>query len=350
MSGLGNAKLSRRTLLPIAAAAVAAPLTAIVVRASASSEGQAGRPGLALVGNGRNTAASADVAVGFLFDRGRYNLLDLPGTGDKSGLLGINEHGEIVGKYLDVGVYHGLLRDRRGRYSNIDVPKAMGTYALRINNSGAVVGTFNTTSPIVTAPGAKGFLMEHGRFTTIAPPKSTFAQAYGINNRHQIVGEYVDAAGNYHGFVWQQGRYKTIDVPGSTSTSLIAINDRGQMVGLYTDTAGQVAHGFLFSAGRYTTYDAPGVPITFLTGINNRGQIVGTAITNPADSTTFHGFLLARGTNGPYTGIQPPNSAASFAGGINDKGQIVGTAANPDAVHTAGPGMPMPMSLTQMGR
>jgi hypothetical protein len=113
MSGPGNTTLSRRSLLPIAAAAVVAPLPAVPVKASAvaSASTQADRPGVELVAN--TSPAPADVAAGFLFDRGRYDLFDLPGTGEKSGLLGVNERGEMVGKYLDAaGVYHGLLRCR----------------------------------------------------------------------------------------------------------------------------------------------------------------------------------------------------------------------------------------------
>jgi probable HAF family extracellular repeat protein len=346
MWGLGNVKLSRRVLLPVAVVAVVAPLTAVAVKESAvASATRQSQPALNLLG-GRQTTPSTDVALGFLFERGRYTLFDLPGTGEKSGLIGLNERGEAVGKYLDGGgVYHGLLRDRRGRYTNIDVPKAMGTYALKINDAGSVVGTFNTTSRTVTAPGAQGFLMERGRFTTIAPPRSTFAQAYGINNHRQVVGEYVDAAGTYHGFLWEHGRYTTIDVPKSVATSLVDINDDGQMVGVYITADSPVAHGFLLSSGHFTTFDAPGVPITLVTDVNNRGQIVGTAITNPADSTTYHGFLLADGPRGTFTRIQPPAAMSSFVGGLNDQGQIVGTSNNPNA----GSRMPAPMGLMPAG-
>ena len=39
----------------------------------------------------------------------------------------------------------------------------------------------------------------------------------GLNNRGQVVGAYVDAAGRTHGFLLDRGRY----------------NDRGQVVGFY---------------------------------------------------------------------------------------------------------------------
>lgn len=54
--------------------------------------------------------------------------------------------------------------------------------------------------------------------------------ALGINHRGQITGSYDDAAGRHHGFVLQRGRFTTIDAPGRTVTDAWGINDRGEIV------------------------------------------------------------------------------------------------------------------------
>ena len=46
-----------------------------------------------------------------------------------------------------------------------------------------------------------------------------------MNNRGQVVGEYLDGEGAFHGYVWEKGRFKTIEgseepaAPPRTSTT-----------------------------------------------------------------------------------------------------------------------------------
>src|SRR5207253_11286259 len=127
-------------------------------------------------------------------------------------------------------------------------------------------------------------------FTTIAPPGSTYARAWGINNSGQIAGEYSDASNVNHGFVYSNGTYTTLDAPGASGTLATGINDAGQVVGYYIvrlqgealGTSGASSfdielefYGFLFSDGNYTTLDVPGVGSPGAHAINNFGQIVG---------------------------------------------------------------------------
>ena len=70
---------------------------------------------------------------------------------------------------------------------------------------------------------------------TLDVPDATFTQALGINNKDQIVGDFMDSAGQTHGFLWQKGKgYKIIDDPNGVGTTLVnGINDKGQLVGFY---------------------------------------------------------------------------------------------------------------------
>ena len=101
-----------------------------------------------------------------------------------------------MGQYEDSGGPHGFLYDR-GRFTAIDVPGVADTRARGINNLGQIAGLFFDSSG-----GTHGFVDDHGRFTTIDVP---FPGAHdtavlGINDRGQLVGFYFDSSGG-HGFL-----------------------------------------------------------------------------------------------------------------------------------------------------
>ena len=75
--------------------------------------------------------------------------------------------------------------------------------------------------------------------------------------------------------------FSSIDVPGAFATAAHGINDRGQIVGEYVTITGGANHDFVLDDGTFTTFDVPGTP----TGINNRGEIVG--------GTGGHGFVMS---------------------------------------------------------
>jgi probable HAF family extracellular repeat protein len=284
---------------------------------------------------------SREPTLGFVLDRGRVERIDLPpdARGTRTILSGINNRGQLVGKYPDPDTpgFHGMLLDRRRRLTRFDYPGALATYANKISDRGQIVGSANRDFPrvgIPEAPGTFGYLLERGRFTKIAYPGAVQTQALGINRQGQVVGEYLDQNGVFHGFRWDRGRFRTFDGPDGTGASITDVNDRGDMVGVYvvpgdTDLA-FAARGFLLHQGKYTTFEAFGVPVTVPYDINNRGQIAGTAISD-ADLTEVHGFLLADLADGPVTQIDVPGAARTEVYGLDDRGRLVGMYLNPDA-------------------
>lgn len=286
-----------------------------------------------------------DPFVGFVLDQGRIERIDLPGNGNFTVLDGINNRGEITGKYPDADKpgYHGLLLDRYRKPTRIDYPGAAATYANKSNDRGSIVGAANPSAPTIGTPGTVGYVLQHGKFTQIRVPGAVETQAFGINNRGQVVGEYQDQGGVYHGYRWQNGQFTTFDGPDGTGASITDVNDRGDMVGVYAPAAGAV-RGFVFHDGRYTTFAAGGLPLTFPFDINNRGQIAGT--TGNADLTEAHGFLLATGAGGPVTPIDIPGAPNTTAYGLDDHGRIVGIYDNPDPTPSA---QQMPAGARPMG-
>jgi probable HAF family extracellular repeat protein len=282
----------------------------------------------------------------FVLDRGRYTAYDHPGARLETSATGINDRRQIVGSYVDAdAVYHGYLRDRRGRLTNVDLPGAVATAPAGINNRGQIVGRYYESAPI-RGPDARfrGYLQDGRKLIRIDVPGALQTQAVDINNRGQVVGEYLDAGGTFHGFLWRKGRFTTIDFPGAAGSSLTGINDHGEIVGVQGDPSS--VHGFLLKRGRFTSFDAPGVPITLPMDINNRGQIVGVTLLDP-DLTGGAGFLLAKGVGGRFHEIEYPGAPRTFAFALNDRREIVGTYENADAVPIppAAGEQPMGMSL-----
>jgi len=274
---------------------------------------------------------------GFLLDRGRYTSFDAPEAVFATLPYGINDRGQIVGRYDDGGSEQVFLRDDAGRFPNIKIRGARSAWAVNINNRGYVVGIYSQNTPFVKDPGGKrhGFLLAGDKLTRIDVPGAVETGASGINDRGQVVGAYVDAEGKSHGYLWERGRFTTIDVPGVPQTIAYDINDRGEIVGFCGDdpddpTGATGVHGFLLSRGVFTTFDAPGVRFTQPTGINDRGQIVGYSASDPA-LTDAHGFLLGEGVEGDFTPIDFPGAPTTLVTGINDRAQIVGAYENPDA-------------------
>jgi uncharacterized membrane protein len=98
-----------------------------------------------------------------------------------------------VGEYIvDAAKESGFIRDTRGRITTSDVPGAQGTEAYGINNRGQIVGV-TLEAPAADLPGARGFLLAQGvkgPFTPVAFPGATRTAAFDINDRGQIVGAY----------------------------------------------------------------------------------------------------------------------------------------------------------------
>ncbi len=64
-------------------------------------------------------------------------------------------------------------------------------------------------------------------FTTIEFPGATLTNAFGINTRGDIVGNYVNADKSEHGFLLSGGQYSTIDFPGDTTTEPLRLTLAG---------------------------------------------------------------------------------------------------------------------------
>jgi probable HAF family extracellular repeat protein len=227
---------------------------------------------------------------GFVRDqRGRVVTFDVP-AGTNAVPQGINDRGQVAGIYLARNlVQTGFVRDRTGHVTTIAL-SPIGTKARDINDHGQVVGIYGEPADNELGYLARSYRRDRdGTVTTIDIPGAGETSPYAIDDRGRVVGTYTDPgvtagtdgrypAGTLHAYLRDRDGVTTLDVPGSAVTVALDINDRGQVVGGYIDAAGR-QHGYLYDKGKYTTIDAPR-PIdpfamgSIATGINDRGEVI----------------------------------------------------------------------------
>lgn len=260
-----------------------------------------------------------------LADTYSYATIDFPGA-SQTVIAGVNNSGQLVGGYQSADQSrHGFL-DVGGVFTTIDDPNATsGSEATGINNLGQIVGAYNLNTPETghIFEGAHGFLYNQGTmtFSPIDDPTAgvTNTTPTKINDSGDIVGVY-RTGGPGNGFLYTGGTmtYSTVNFPGQNGTHDNGINNMGQIVGQYKDSMG-LHHGFLDNSGTFTTIDFPGSTETILTAINNLGVMIGNY------KTAQNAILGFVDNAGSFTTIAVPGAITTEAYGINDQGDIVGT-------------------------
>jgi len=238
----------------------------------------------------------------------KFTTLTIPGAATSTA-LGINDQGAIVGAFTTSTTDNRGFLLFQGKFTHFNFPGAESTEANDINNVGQIVGQYDNLQT-----GQHGFVVHNGVFHSISAPSApSQTRALGINNFGVIVG----AAGAF-GFRLSSGHFTTIRFPGSSRTTASGINDSGAIVGIYGDTIG-FNHAFMLKNGTYTNIDFPGASNSAANKIDNEGDIVGSYDVNNGDE---HGFTLDKGR---FLTHDDPNAGIStFLLDVNKFDTIVG--------------------------
>ncbi len=186
---------------------------------------------------------------------------------------GINNLGTVAGDYaISDGTLHSFFLSG-GTFTEYDVPGAVQTNLLSINDAGDFTGGFDPDGSGIF----QAFVGHGGNITSFSVPGAISTFAYEINNSKQlVVGYYIDASGILHGYFRDANGalHFPIDPSGSVGTVLFGLNDRNWVVGRYADSSG-VTHGlFVVPPDGFFTFDYPGSTFTSLNGINDQGLSV----------------------------------------------------------------------------
>ena len=144
------------------------------------------------------------------------------------------------------------------------------------------------------------------QFKTIAFPGASTTQIFGINERGDVVGSYVDAAGSTHGFQF----------------AARGVNDDDEIVGGFATAAEpDGGHGFVLRDGKFSQVDFPGSAHSVILGVNEGGNITGSY--DLGDINAGIGYFTRQGE---FVSFEVPGSAPATTGphAINDSGQVTG--------------------------
>jgi probable HAF family extracellular repeat protein len=238
-----------------------------------------------------------------------YNVTDL-GTNIEA--RAINNNGQIVGSFATGDIYpfrdppaplsHAFLY-ANGTMTDLGSGKAYSN-AYGLNNKGQIVG-YSENQPFLYNGGEMSIVGEYGI-------------AYAINDNRQVAGWcYSYENQKFSAFIYSEGKTTLIEPPNGLSCYASDINNVGQVAGQYDVPNGD--HAFLYGGDVMTDLGTLGGRCSSANSINNLGQVVGSSLTLGNDSHAFlyrDGAMLDLGTLGG-------NYAEAVS--INDDGRIVGS-------------------------
>jgi hypothetical protein len=194
------------------------------------------------------------------------------------------------------------------------------TLPQKINERGDVVGEFIDSSGVT-----RGFVrFSDGSFSDpIVDPNDTvgFTEGRGINNSRTVAGDYVISDGTLHSFFLSGGTFTEYDVPNTVQTNLLSINDAGSFTGTFDPDGSGIFQAFVNVGGTLTSFSVPAAALTLAYEINNSNQLV---VGYYIDSLgILHGYY--RDASGAlHFPIDPTGSVGTVLFGLNDKNWVVG--------------------------
>jgi hypothetical protein len=202
------------------------------------------------------------------------------------------------------------------------------TLPQKINERGDVVGEYIDSSGV-----ARAFIrFSDGSFSDpIVDPNDTvgFTEGRGINNSRTVAGDYAISDGTLHSFFLSGGTFTEYDVPGTVQTNLLSINDVNDFTGGFDPDGSGIFQAFVSVDGTLTSFSVPGAAGTFAYEINNSEELtVGYYI----DGVILHGYY--RDSSGTlHFPIDPSGSTTTVLFGLNDRNWVVGRYAASGATH-----------------
>ena len=163
------------------------------------------------------------------------------------------------------------------------------------------------------------------------------SEAHGLNDRGQVVGRSLDAAGRDQAFIWQNGVISNLlNRPEYPSNSAWDVSETGAVSGETQLTNGAVRAFYLSATGLVVRDPFPDATFCYGRGLNDHGAAVGEAdlsrFLNNTPTLWDAGQMQSLGTflscfgEGCWYGEIDGDSGVAFD--INNAGQVVGFAHN----------------------
>lgn len=171
---------------------------------------------------------------GFLAHSGGFQTIDVPGAVNGTFANGINNTGDVVGRFLRASGLDRSFLLHQGKFTFFRFPGSISTEATGINTNSVIVGTYSN----FVGGRIHGFRARNGVFATLDFPGAVNTFPAKINDLGEIVGSYQNSDFTTHGFVLAHGKFTTIDKPAeapNTQTNIRGVNNRSRIVGSFAD-------------------------------------------------------------------------------------------------------------------
>jgi hypothetical protein len=185
----------------------------------------------------------------FVFIRSRdgsVRRVPLPnGMKGKLNVTCVNSAGQVFAKVTGDDYVERFIRVNPGPSAQVDVLDTFDSFQCA-NSSGVGVGygAFPHSGP---ESGPSGYTVENGATTYFTVPNSTSTRAMSINDRGDVVGDYVDENRTRRCFLrHSSGDFAELKIGESTDCYAAAINNDGEVVGTYKLKEGVFPIGFIW--------------------------------------------------------------------------------------------------------
>jgi uncharacterized membrane protein len=177
--------------------------------------------------NGRNH--------GFFVHSGGFQTIDVSGAVNGTFPNGINNTGDIVGGFFGASGGERSFLLHRGKFTFFRFPGSVSTEATSVNINSVIVGTYRNS---MVGGRIHGFMVRNGAFATLDFPGAINTFPAKINDQGEVVGSYQKSDFVAHGFVMAHGRFTTINKPPEapgTQTNIRGVNNLSRIVGSFSD-------------------------------------------------------------------------------------------------------------------
>jgi probable HAF family extracellular repeat protein len=218
----------------------------------------------------------------------------------------------------------------------VTVMAPANSVARGINNAGVVIGNYalDPHAPAVTA--SRAFLNRGRGLVDLGTARTPAVDAVAINDKGQVLGHWVNRAGQRRGYLYAAGSWRDIGALPGRITTFTDINNAGYVTAYgVTADALWVPRSFLRAPNGALTnlgwLPTQGTPLTYAYALNNRNRVVGVS---GEDSIPDQIFLPFTWSGGAMRDLGALGSAPNAALAVNDCGQATGFAALKEAYRT----------------
>lgn len=205
----------------------------------------------------------------------RIELVAIPAG--ESYAISLNDHGEVIGNYLDAG-----RRSHTFQWRGTSVaPLAAGAQSELIDLGGTAGGeriATNSRGDVlvkeIVGAGCRTLVRINGQVSDIGNLGGAITLGRDINDAGQVVGWGMTAGGEYHPFVWQNGVMTDLSRHTGSFGAAVAIDEAGTILLKSSDLHGD-RNLLLSGDGNLTDLGNFGSSYAVVNDLNNRGQIVG---------------------------------------------------------------------------